>query len=155
MSEPNPVNDLALADRAIENLIARYARHVDDGDFAGVGALFACGVFIGQATRVSGRDAVEKFFHENLIRYADGTPRTQHLTTNVDIEIDAQAGTAQARSRVTVFQSLPDFPLQCIAAGRYADQFEHHNGQWCFAERHVTIHHAADLSRHLRVSVTR
>jgi hypothetical protein len=47
MSEPNPVNDLALADRAIENLIARYARHVDDGDFAGVGALFACGVFIG------------------------------------------------------------------------------------------------------------
>jgi hypothetical protein len=36
--------------RAIENLIATYAELVDDGDFAGLGALLADATFTGRRT---------------------------------------------------------------------------------------------------------
>ncbi|MGW3497109.1 nuclear transport factor 2 family protein [Streptomyces sp. NPDC001020] len=91
----------------MENLIARYAELVDDGDFAGLGVLLADATFTGSGEPVSGRDAIEKMFKDTVIVYADGTPRTQHVTTNVAIEVDEQAGTAVSRSYVTVFQALP------------------------------------------------
>ncbi|MGK4579187.1 nuclear transport factor 2 family protein [Kitasatospora sp. HPMI-4] len=136
--------------RAIENLIARYAELVDDGDFAGLGALLADATFTGSGEPVSGRDAIEKMFQDTLIVYADGTPRTQHVTTNVAIEVDEQAGTALSRSYVTVLQALPDLPLQPIAGGRYHDRFERGDGQWRFVERRVHINLVGDVSRHLR-----
>ncbi|MEU4094491.1 hypothetical protein [Streptomyces sp. NPDC026673] len=49
-----------------------------------------------------------------------------------------------------MFQSLPDFPLQPVAAGRYNDRFERRNRQWRFTERRVRIHLVGDVSRHLR-----
>ena len=36
--------------RAIDNLIAAYAEFVDDGDFAGLGALLADATFTGSAS---------------------------------------------------------------------------------------------------------
>jgi hypothetical protein len=43
---------------AIETLIATYAELVDDGDFAGVGALLADAIFTGGAGSVSGSEAI-------------------------------------------------------------------------------------------------
>src|SRR6202451_31535 len=110
--------------RAIENLIATYAELVDDGDFAGLGALLANATFTGGAAPVSGSDAVENMFRDTLIVYDDGTPRTKHLTTNIAIEVDEEAGTAVSRSYFTALQALPGLPLQAIASGRYHDRFE-------------------------------
>ena len=62
--------------RAIENLIAAYAEFVDDGDFAGLGALLADAAFTGSGAPVSGPDAIEKMSADTLIVYDDGTPRT-------------------------------------------------------------------------------
>ncbi|MDW6057038.1 nuclear transport factor 2 family protein [Streptomyces sp. FXJ1.4098] len=142
--------DPASSYRAIENLIARYAELVDDGDFAGLGNLLADATFTGSGEPVSGRDAIEKMFQDTLIVYADGTPRTQHVTTNVAIEVDEQANTAVSRSYVTVMQALPDLPLQPIAGGRYHDRFERRDGQWPFVARRVRINLVGDVSRHLR-----
>ncbi|MEU2123239.1 nuclear transport factor 2 family protein [Nocardia niwae] len=136
---------------AVTNLIAKYAELVDLGDFAGVGALFADAVFIGSGTAIQGCEGVEEMLSSTVIRYADGTPRTHHVTTNIAIEFDDEANSAAARSYVTVHQALPDFPLQAVAAGRYHDRFERVDGQWRFAERRVRIHLVGDLSRHLRV----
>ena len=61
---------------------------------------------------------------DSLIVYDDGTPRTKHVTTNVVIEVDAEAGTAVSRSYFTVLQALPDLALQPIVSGRYQDRFE-------------------------------
>ncbi|MFF5206310.1 nuclear transport factor 2 family protein [Streptosporangium sp. NPDC000396] len=135
---------------AITNLIAEYAELVDTGDFVGVGELFADGVFIGSGAPVHGREAVEKMLRDTVILYEDGTPRTHHATTNLAVDIDEETGTAAARSYVTVFQALPDFPLQSVAAGRYTDRFERRDGRWRFVERHVRIHLVGDVSRHLR-----
>ncbi|MEV7937855.1 nuclear transport factor 2 family protein [Kitasatospora sp. NPDC088264] len=82
--------------------------------------------------------------------YADGTARTQHVTTNLSVEVDEPAGTAVARSYVTALQALPGFPLQPIAAARYHDRFELRRGQWQFAERRVRLTLVGDVSRHLR-----
>ncbi|MFF3006522.1 nuclear transport factor 2 family protein [Kitasatospora sp. NPDC057940] len=140
----------AESHRAVENLIARYAELVDDGDFAGLGALLADATFTGSGEPVRGRDAIERMFRSTLIVHADGTPRTQHVTTNLAVEVDEASGTAVARSYVTVLQALPDFPLQPIAAGRYHDRFELRGGQWQFAERRVRLTLVGDVSRHLR-----
>jgi 3-phenylpropionate/cinnamic acid dioxygenase small subunit len=139
--------------RAIENLLARYAELVDDGDFAGLGFLLADATFTGSGEPVSGREAIEKMFQDTLIVYADGTPRTQHVITNVAIEIDEQASTAVSRSYVTVLQALPDLPLQPIAGGRYHDRFKRRDGQWHFVERTVHINLVGDVSRHLRQAI--
>ncbi|MEE4596146.1 nuclear transport factor 2 family protein [Streptomyces sp. DSM 41524] len=147
--------DPTLSYRAIENLIARYAELVDDGDFAGLGTLLADATFTGSGEPVSGREAIEEMFKETLIVYADGTPRTHHVTTNVAIEVDEQANTAVSRSYVTVFQALPDLPLQPIAAGRYHDRFERRDGQWRFAERRVRINLIGDVSRHAHQAAAR
>jgi 3-phenylpropionate/cinnamic acid dioxygenase small subunit len=136
--------------RAIENLIMNYAELVDDGDFAGLGALLAHATFAGGGAPVSGSAAIEKMFQDTLIVYDDGTPRTQHVVTNVAVEVDEQAGTGLARSYVTVLQSLPELPLQPIAGGRYHDRFERRDGQWHFVERRVRINLVGDVSRHLR-----
>ena len=136
--------------RAIENMIVTYAELVDDGDFAGLGTLLADATFTGSSAPVSGPDAIEKMFRDTVIVYDDGTPRTKHVTTNIIIEADEQAGAAVSRAYFTVLQALPDLALQPIASGRYHDRFEHRDGQWRFAERRVRVDLVGDVSRHLR-----
>ena len=153
MSIPTP--DRAPTDpppsyRAIENLIATYAELVDAGDFARVGILVADATFTSAAGSVSGRAAIEKMLRDSLIVYDDGTPRTKHVTTNVAIEVDEEAGTAVSRSYFTALQALPDLALQPIVSGRYEDRFERRDGEWRFVERRVRTDLVGDVSRHLR-----
>ena len=136
----------------IESLIATYAELVDGGDFAAVGLLLADATFTGGAGSVSGRDAIEKMLRDNVIVYDDGTPRTKHVTTNLAIDVDEEAGTAVSRSYFTALQALPDLALQPIVSGRYYDRFERHEGHWRFAERRVQPDLVGDVSRHLRRS---
>jgi 3-phenylpropionate/cinnamic acid dioxygenase small subunit len=138
--------------RAIQTLIATYAELVDDGDFAGVGVLLADATFTGGAGSVTGREAIEKLLRDSVIIYDDGTPRTKHVTTNLAIEVDEEAGTAVSRSYFTALQALPDMALQPIVSGSYHDRFARRDGQWRFVERRVRTDLVGDLSRHLRRS---
>ena len=137
---------------AIERLIATYAELVDDGDFAAVGRLLADATFTGGAGVVSGGDAIEKMLHDIVIVYDDGTPRTKHITTNLAVEVDEEAGTAVSRAYFTVLQALPDLALHPIVSGRYHDRFERREGQWRFVERRVRTDLVGDVSHHLRRS---
>jgi 3-phenylpropionate/cinnamic acid dioxygenase small subunit len=135
--------------RAIENLIYRYAELMDAGDFAGVAALFEGAVYGADgAPPLSGRAELEAALCK-MVRLYDGRPATQHVTTNVAIEFAADASDATATSCFTVFQALPDFPLQVIVAGRYRDRFVEAGGVWRFSERKVSMDLFGDLSRHL------
>ena len=149
MADQTPT-DPATACLAIANLIATYAEQVDDGAFAAVGKLLEHATFIGSAGSASGAGVIEKMLRDNVIVYEDGTPRTKHVVTNVAIEVDAETGTASARSYFTVLQALPDLPLQIIVSGRYLDRFDYYDGQWHFAERRVRTDLLGDVSRHLR-----
>ena len=138
---------------AIEALIYTYAERIDLADLDGVGALFAHGPFIGESAEgedyaLSG-EALAKGLR-GAIRLYEGNPRTKHLTTNVAVEVDEDAGTGLARSYFVVLQQTPELPLQPIVGGRYRDRFERVDGVWRFAERRVRTDHMGDLSAHLR-----
>jgi 3-phenylpropionate/cinnamic acid dioxygenase small subunit len=134
----------------IENLLYRYAELVDAGDFAGVGALFAHASYrTGDGPPLSGA-AIAAVQRRLVILYEDGTPRTRHLVTNAQIDVDAAAGRATSRSAFTVLQAPPGEPIGPIVVGRYHDVFERVEGAWRFAERRILIDHVSDVSRHLR-----
>jgi hypothetical protein len=57
---------------------------------------------------------------------------------------------AKARSYVTVFQALSDFPLQPVFIGQYQDELKKADGKWRFSSRVCEPFLAGDLSRHAR-----
>ena len=142
---------------AIERLIFGYAERIDRGDFEGVGELFAEGTIAGPdgTPLARGRDEVRQLYERTTRRYEDGTPRTQHQTTNLQLELDEPGGAAGARSYYTVLQALPDFPLQPIVAGRYEDRFECSGSTWRFRERRMFVELVGDVSRHLLIPLPR
>lgn len=136
---------------AITNLLYRYAECMDNGDFAGAAALFGTARIRIAAGDDGFTDAagILAIFESTVTRYADGTPRTKHVTTNAIVDIDADGTAAAARSYYTVFQQVDDFALQPIIAGRYHDRFAKTDGVWRWTERDYTnIDLIGDLSRH-------
>jgi uncharacterized protein (TIGR02246 family) len=134
----------------IRALVCAYAEHLDAGDFDGVAALFADGVFRsarGGEPRV-GRDAVRAMY-DAVVVYDDGTPRTRHVLGNIEVDCDAIAGTATARCTFTVLQAVSTGTLQVVLAGRYHDSFARLDGVWRFAERTVFPDLLGDLNGHM------
>lgn len=136
--------------RTIENLIYAYAERIDAGDLAGVAELFRYGrIKAGPAFVVEGTEEVRGLYERSTRLYEDGTPRTCHVTTNVAIETDEDAGTAVARSYYTVFQQTDELPLQPIIAGHYHDTFLRKDGEWHFDTREMFVDLTGDLGHHL------
>jgi len=138
-------------ERAIANVLARYAERIDAGDFAGLGQLFADGVvrFDGGDDVFSGATAVAEMYR-SVVQVHGDSPLTKHVMTNFFIEVDPSGSSAVARSYWTVFQAHPEMALQPIACGRYADQLEKANGEWHFVERIIIRDLVGDLRFHLR-----
>lgn len=131
-----------------------YAERIDLGDFAGVAELFAHAKYKGGGPDdpgVDGAGPVQQILETMVRRYDDGTPRTKHVTTNLVIDADEDAGTATARSYYTVLQELDGFALQPIIAGRYHDTFQRVDGEWRLTERVIFCDLIGDLSRHLTI----
>lgn len=141
----------------IQNLIGMYAERIDSGDFAGVADLFAHAVITseGSQARAEGAKEVQTRYEQWTRRFTDdGTPHTKHVTTNLIIDIDEDAGTGTCRSYCTVFQQTPTLPLQPIYQGRYHDRFERVDGKWRFAHRHMINDRLGDLSQHLLQNIS-
>jgi len=140
--------DTLSHEQQIRNLLYRYMEATDKGDFAARAALFEHAVvwFPEPLGAVSGA-AVAESFRTRQRMYA-GIPRTSHLCTNVIIEIDDAATSAEVRSRYLVLQETPELPLQPIITGRYHDRFERVDGAWRFAERRFIIDLVGDMSAH-------
>jgi ketosteroid isomerase-like protein len=136
---------------AITNLIFEYAERIDAGDLDGVADMFAEGEITaeGSDAGIRGRDAVRDMYRTTKIYPETGTPRTKHVTTNLIIDVDDDAGTATARSYFTVLQQTATLPLQPVIAGRYHDTFARVDGRWRFKRRHMICDLFGDLSQHL------
>jgi 3-phenylpropionate/cinnamic acid dioxygenase small subunit len=136
--------------REIENLVYAYAERIDAGDLSGVAELFRNGrVQAAPGVVFEGVAQVRGLYDSATRLYDDGTPRTRHVTTNVTVEVDDEAGTAAARAYYTVFQQTDELPLQAIIAGRYHDTFHRVDGRWCFDTREIFVDLTGDLSQHL------
>ena len=141
------MSDAALQ---IQNLVHRYAELIDLGEFGVLSELLGSAE-IGAGDHpgtLSGAAAVAAMFASTTRRYPDGTPRTKHVTTNLIVEVDDDAGTGTCRSYFTVLQATDLLPLQPIVAGRYHDRFAREGATWRFAERRFFIDLVGDVSQH-------
>ncbi|HEX7427045.1 MAG TPA: nuclear transport factor 2 family protein [Mycobacterium sp.] len=141
--------------RDIENLIYAYAERLDAGDLDGVAELFAhgriCGIENGPPETVfTGVAGVRQMYEMATRLYDDGTPKTKHNTSNVQIYVDDSAGTARSRSYYAVTQATPDLPLQVIVTGHYHDTFHRVDGAWWFDTRTMFVDQVGDMSHHLK-----
>jgi len=133
----------------ITHLINRYGFAIDTGDLDGFANLFEYGEWGLEGVALLVGSAKLRKAISNVIIYEDGTPRTRHLTTNIDLEIDEAADTAKGQCYVTVYQQTDDFPLQVIFSGHYFDRFERVDKTWRFKRRIVKHQLVGDMSVHL------
>lgn len=146
-----------MGDSAIEitNLIYRYAELLDAGDLDAVAGLFAhgriCGVQNGPPETVfTGTTGVRKMYEMATRIYEDGTPKTKHNTSNVQLSIDEERGTARSTAYYCVTQATSELPLQVIVTGHYQDTFHRLDGVWWFDTRTMFIDQLGDVSHHLK-----
>jgi hypothetical protein len=146
---------MATDTEQITKLSHLYAEYVDHADFPALGRMFSLGaiecLLQGKPNggRCRGSAEVAKWYEDSVAEY-EGGPHTRHVITNLIVDVASDGLTASARSYFTVFQCLPDFPLQVIAAGRYHDRFSKVGGTWCFTEKLLHGDYTADISRHFR-----
>lgn len=132
---------------AILRLMKSYCDTIDDGDFEACSELFREGAWGIEGALVKGSEAV--FGELQNVTLYDGRPLTRHLMSNVHVEIATGEATATASSCLTVMQAVPpNFPLQAIFIGSYADYFEKHDGFWRFVERRIKPDLIGDMSHH-------
>jgi hypothetical protein len=132
--------------RQITAIINRYCELFDTGQLDAFAAQFEHGQW---HRAEAGAKATRQWIDEHVLLY-DGLPATKHLTTNLVVEVDEEAGTATARSYITVLQALPDFPLQPIFAGRYRDRFTRVGDQWRWVRREVIADLYGNVSHHVQ-----
>ena len=133
------------AEDDIRDLMNQYCFAIDSGDFKSLQRLLQHARWIAEG-QTPGPEAAN-----NVILYADGTPRTKHVISNISINLDSGGTAASAHSYVTVYQATDDFPLQAIFVGDYFDTFVKEAGRWRFAVREIKHSLIGDMSRHLRV----
>ncbi len=145
-------DQLLNARTEIESLVYRYADCVDAGDFSGIAGLFANGRLIAPDGSVlaEGYGGMLAFCQNEIRLYPDtNTPLTQHVMSNLVLDVDDENGQAASRCNYTVFQKTDELPLQAIITGRYRDRFARSDGSWQFLERQTLPQLIGGLSKHL------
>jgi hypothetical protein len=144
------IEKMSEAKEAILRLMNEYCYLIDAGDIVGFAELFEQGSFhvMGDPSGPDiGKEAVLVTL-QNVIMY-DGRPQTQHVMSNVQIDVGESGIEATAQCYITVFQALPpDFPMQPIFGGHYRDRFEKVGSNWRFVSREISPDLLGDLSRH-------
>ena len=135
----------------ILRLINQYCFSIDTGNLEGLARLFVKGEWgmEGQPT-LKGYDPILAHLSESAIIYEDGTTRTRHLTSNIDIDIDEVSETATNQCYVTVMQQTEKLPLQPIFSGIYCDKFARDEDGWHFTKRLVKSALIGNLSHHVK-----
>ena len=133
----------------ITHLINQYGFTIDTGDLQGFAQLFENAEWTVEGTepRVGTQQVLDALSTVRI--YEDGTPRTKHIVSNLDLEINEVNNSAESQCYVTVFQQTNDFPLQAIFCGHYFDRFQRVEVLWKFRQRIIRYMMVGDLSAHL------
>jgi hypothetical protein len=130
-----------------------YARCIDTANFDELAKLFATARLVTNSNDdvFEGGEAIAGLYRMVNKVHDDGTLRTRHLITNIDIQVDGDD--ARADSYFTVLQATDRTPLQPIVAGSYVDRFHKHADGWRFVEKYIETHLVGDVSDHLAVAL--
>lgn len=140
---------------AIRKLIHAYGDAIDRAEFERTASLFAHGSWRAHdGPRLNGQELGESL-RRRVTLYEDGTPRTRHLLTNIDIDVDEEGGTARARTYGTIVQGVTQGDLRWVSTFVYDDEFARTDGRWHFTERWLHRSMVGDPSMHAPDLVTR
>ena len=143
------------AETQIANLLHRYADAVDRGDFDTVATLLKSGSILdSEGTCLANGYAQVLEMYNNLIRlYADGTPKTQHVLSNLILQLNGDGSSASAKAYYSVFQKQDDGSIKAIICGQYQSKFKKVDGKWVFIEHRMHPRIVGDMSRHLKIRI--
>lgn len=137
------------AKESIMHLINQYAFTIDTGDLEGFASLFEHGQLIVEGfPAMIGKPGVLQLM-STVRLYEDSTPKTRHVITNIDINLNEDGLTAKCQSYLSVLQQTSEFPLQVIFSGHYFDDFEYVDSSWRFVKRLIRYPLVGDMSAHL------
>jgi 3-phenylpropionate/cinnamic acid dioxygenase small subunit len=123
-------------ERAIERLLVRYCRLVDDGHSPQVAELFEADASLDLMGREAvGRDAIAQVFAA-----AGGPvdrPSTSHALSNAVIDVDGSSATAT--TDLTVVSRTAEGTFAVTLAARYHDELRR-TDRWRFVSRRVVVH---------------
>jgi 3-phenylpropionate/cinnamic acid dioxygenase small subunit len=131
----------------ITALVHSYAILLDDGDMDAVAALFEHSTWRAEPgdTVLRGSAEVRPVYEQLIV--PEGGPRTNHLLTNLTVDVEPGASTASSHCYWTVLQNArPGEPITIIFSGRYTDTFAKIEGKWHFGDRLITTDLPGDLS---------
>ena len=140
----------------IRNLLAEYCDLVDAGDLEAVGLLMAdASLHTLDGTEIArGAQGVTDLYRGIVKIHEDGTPRTQHVVTNVHLT-PQDDGTVEAQSVFLVLQATDQLPLQPVITGRYVDLFARDaHGGWRFARRAFGPTLTGNLTQHMEIELS-
>lgn len=135
------------SEKEIWRTLCAYCQAIDRADFDGVARLWEHGTW--PFADESGPEPVRRWLADNVILH-DGRPHTTHQLTNAVIDVDDEAGTASFTSYASIWQALPDFPLQPIIYARFNGTFELIDGRWWWKTLELMPELVGDTSRHVR-----
>jgi uncharacterized protein (TIGR02246 family) len=117
-----------LAIREIGDVIARYAIHYDDKDWAAFATLWGeDAVFVANGVAFEGRERLLEFLTSCLPEGYSG----KHMNSPPLVELAADGASATARTDVVWISQ--DFENRIV--GRYDDLLERRDGRWLFVRR--------------------
>ncbi|MEM8937357.1 MAG: nuclear transport factor 2 family protein [Pseudomonadota bacterium] len=138
------------AHNEIMKLLNRYCHAIDTGNFDDFVDLFDKASWTTPGAPVfKGREEITKEVVGRIKRYEDGTPKTKHVMTNVELDIDEDAGTANGQRYVTVLQGTDKLPIQPIFSAHYYDAFVREGGKWRFDSTRMDYALVGDMTHHV------
>jgi hypothetical protein len=140
----------------IRNLLAEYCALVDAGDLDGVGRLMTdASLHSLDGTEIARGAAGVAALYRGLVKlHGDGTPRTQHVVSNVRIGDPSPSGEVEVRSVFVVLQALEGLALQPVITGTYVDVVARDDaGDWRFVRRAFGPGLTGDLSHHMEIAL--
>ncbi len=119
---------------AIRDLFSDYCFRLDDGDYAGVGALFtADGEWIAPYSRATGPEEIVAMLARNIPDPAKG-PVRKHFVMNSLIRCTGDTATARASYFVVIGEGAGPVP---VVAGTYEDVLVRTSEGWRFRSRRL------------------
>jgi len=124
------------ARESIRELIYAYGRALDTRNFRAFAALFdeEQGTWVGGFGTATGSDAIFRLMDES-IGHADppAVPRTHHVFSNVQIEVDGDRATATTKWTFVMPSESGD--PRWVYLGHYDDEFIRRGDRWFFLRR--------------------
>lgn len=130
----------------ILKLLNRYSFTLDSGDLDGFAELFAHGEWGMEGSMHQGKEALLAGVLSTVLLQPDGTPMTRHMSTNIQLEIDKEAGIATCKRYGLVIQQTADLPLKPIFSADYFDTFSKVDDVWRFTKCELRHAFVGDLS---------